>query len=53
MNLLWTFFNITVLGVATAVAWESQQRRSTVRVAMSVPAGRGARRRNGGAGHHG
>ncbi len=38
MNLIWTFFNITVLGVATAVAWESQQRRSTVRVAMSVPA---------------
>ena len=38
MNLIWTFFNITVLGVATAVAWESQQRRQTVRVAMSVPA---------------
>ncbi|ADW69097.1 UDP-forming cellulose synthase catalytic subunit [Granulicella tundricola] len=38
MNLIWTFFNITILGVATAVAWESQQRRSTVRVAMSVPA---------------
>ncbi len=37
MNVLWTFFNITVLGVATAVAWESQQRRTTVRVAMSVP----------------
>ena len=38
MNLIWTFFNITILGVATAVAWESQQRRQTVRVAMSVPA---------------
>ena len=37
MNLLWTFFNMTILGVATAVAWESQQRRQTVRVAMSVP----------------
>jgi cellulose synthase (UDP-forming) len=37
MNLLWTCFNITILGVATAVAWESQQRRQTVRVAMSVP----------------
>ena len=37
MNLLWTFFNLTILGVATAVAWESQQRRQTVRVAMSVP----------------
>ena len=38
MNLIWTCFNIVILGVATAVAWESQQRRSTVRVAMSVPA---------------
>jgi cellulose synthase (UDP-forming) len=38
MNVLWTIFNIVVLGVATAVAWESQQRRQTVRVAMSVPA---------------
>ena len=37
MNVLWTCFNITILGVATAVAWESQQRRQTVRVAMSVP----------------
>ena len=38
MNLIWTVFNIVVLGVATAVAWESQQRRQTVRVAMNVPA---------------
>jgi cellulose synthase (UDP-forming) len=38
MNLLWTFFNVTILGVATAVAWESQQRRQTVRVTMAVPA---------------
>ena len=38
MNLIWTVFNIIVLGVATAVAWESQQRRQTVRVAMTVPA---------------
>jgi cellulose synthase (UDP-forming) len=38
MNLIWTMFNIVVLGVATAVAWESQQRRQTVRVQMSVPA---------------
>ena len=38
MNLIWTVFNIIVLGVATAVAWESQQRRQTVRVTMSVPA---------------
>jgi cellulose synthase (UDP-forming) len=38
MNVLWTLFNVMVLGVATAVAWESQQRRQTVRVAMNVPA---------------
>jgi cellulose synthase (UDP-forming) len=37
MNVLWTLFNMTILGVATAVAWESQQRRQTVRVAMQVP----------------
>jgi len=38
MNLLWTIFNMIILGVATAVAWESQQRRQTVRVMMAVPA---------------
>ena len=37
MNLIWTVFNVVILGVATAVAWESQQRRQTVRVAMNVP----------------
>ncbi len=37
MNVLWTVFNIVVLGVATAVALESQQRRQTVRVPMDVP----------------
>jgi cellulose synthase (UDP-forming) len=36
MNLIWTVFNVIILGVATAVAWETQQRRQTVRVAMSV-----------------
>ncbi len=38
MNVIWTCFNIVILGVATAVAWESQQRRQTVRVSMDVPA---------------
>ncbi|SNS48961.1 cellulose synthase (UDP-forming) [Granulicella rosea] len=38
MNVVWTIFNMIILGVATAVAWESQQRRQTVRVNMSVPA---------------
>ena len=37
MNVIWTIFNVIILGVATAVAWESQQRRQTVRVVMSVP----------------
>ena len=39
MNVLWTVFNLVILGVATAVAWEQQQRRQTVRVNMAVPAG--------------
>ena len=38
MNALWTCFNMIILGVCTAVAWESQQRRTTVRVNMAVPA---------------
>ena len=38
MNLLWTCFNIVMLGAAIAVAWESQQRRQTIRVNMNVPA---------------
>ena len=38
MNVVWTLFNLTVLSVATAVARESQQRRQTVRVSMTVPA---------------
>jgi cellulose synthase (UDP-forming) len=37
MNLIWVCFNVVILGVCTAVAWESQQRRQTVRVSMSVP----------------
>lgn len=37
INVLWTLFNLAILGVATAVAYESQQRRKTVRVAMAVP----------------
>ncbi len=38
MNLLWVCFNMVILGVAVAVAWENQQRRQTVRVTMSVQA---------------
>ncbi len=39
MNLIWVLFNMVILGVATAVGWESQQRRQTVRVLMSVSIG--------------
>ncbi|NYF89476.1 UDP-forming cellulose synthase catalytic subunit [Tunturiibacter empetritectus] len=38
MNLLWACFNMVILGVATSVAWESRQRRQSVRLPMSVPA---------------
>lgn len=38
MNLLWAAFNLIILGVATSVAWESRQRRLSVRIAMTVPA---------------
>ena len=38
MNVIWVCFNMVILGVATAVAWESQQRRQTVRIEMAVPA---------------
>jgi cellulose synthase (UDP-forming) len=39
MNVAWTLFNTILLGVATAVAWESQQRRRAVRVNVEVPGG--------------
>ena len=37
VNVVWALFNLAILGVATAVALESQQRRQTVRVSMAVP----------------
>ena len=37
MNVLWLLFSVVLLGVATAVAWESRQRRQTVRMARAVP----------------
>jgi cellulose synthase (UDP-forming) len=39
MNVAWTLFNMILLGVATAVAWENQQRRRAVRVNVEVPGG--------------
>jgi cellulose synthase (UDP-forming) len=38
MNVIWASFNLIILGVATSVAWESRQRRQTVRIAMTIPA---------------
>ncbi len=38
MNLFWILFNIVVLGVATAVAYEAQQRRTSVRISTTIPA---------------
>jgi cellulose synthase (UDP-forming) len=38
MNLIWASFNLIILIVATSVAWESRQRRQTVRLPMTVPA---------------
>jgi cellulose synthase catalytic subunit (UDP-forming) len=37
MNMLWVLFNLLILGVCASVAWESHQRRSTVRLRMAVP----------------
>jgi hypothetical protein len=39
VNIAWALFNIMLLSVATAVAWENQQRRRSVRVNVEVPAG--------------
>ena len=38
VNLLWALFNAVILAVAASVAWESQQRRQAVRVAMAIRA---------------
>lgn len=39
LNVVWTLFNMMLLGVATAVAWENQQRRRAVRVNVEMPVG--------------
>lgn len=36
-NLCWILFNMTILGVAVAVAHEQQQRRSSVRIPVEIP----------------
>jgi hypothetical protein len=37
MNVLWTFYNIVILLVSAAVAWETEQQRRHVRVDVEVP----------------
>ncbi len=37
-NLIWILFNMVILGVAAAVANEHQQRRSSVRIPLHIPA---------------
>lgn len=37
MNLIWIIFNITILGVAAAVANEQKQRRQSVRIEAKIP----------------
>jgi cellulose synthase (UDP-forming) len=38
LNMFWTVYNSVILGAAVAVAWESQQIRRTIRVAVALPA---------------
>ena len=38
LNLLWTAYNIIILGVCTAVAWEQREVRKTVRITAELPA---------------
>jgi cellulose synthase (UDP-forming) len=37
VNVVWTLFNVVLLGIATSAARESQQRRQSVRVPVEVP----------------
>lgn len=38
LNLLWTGYNVVILGVCTAVAWEQREVRKTVRITAELPA---------------
>jgi len=37
MNMAWVLFNMMILGVAAAVAFEQKQRRSSVRIEVQIP----------------
>ena len=38
LNMLWTIYNLVIIGVALSVAWESRQVRRTIRVETAVKA---------------
>ncbi|TDU30909.1 cellulose synthase (UDP-forming) [Panacagrimonas perspica] len=38
LNLVWTSYNVVILGVCTAVAWEQREIRRAVRVSAELPA---------------
>lgn len=38
LNLLWTGYNVVILGVCTAVAWEQREIRRSVRITAELPA---------------
>lgn len=38
MNLLWTIYNVIILGATVAIAWERRQMRASERIPVKVPA---------------
>ncbi len=38
LNLIWTSYNVVILGVCTAVAWEQREVRRAVRITAELPA---------------
>ena len=38
MNVIWTLYNVMMLGVVNAVAYETKQNRGQVRVSLKLPA---------------
>ena len=38
LNLIWTSYNVVILGVCTAVAWEQREIRRAVRITAELPA---------------
>lgn len=38
LNMMWTVYNLIIIGAALSVAWESKQVRRTIRIETAVPA---------------